>query len=1662
MLNTTKISWGRVVGIATGSVLAGPAGALVGNLAGGLLQTFLPGAAGIAAVLGAIVSKTLEKGSETLFTEWSAPEKQQINHDLQTAFRDALVEALYDIGGKTCFKNQWRTERDVPTQTIYPIATIERQDKALAEQACLLLQKMETAVKKQQILPLEPLIDEPAASVIPYLQAEAPEELNNAFFAQVIAPYLQNDEGRLVLDELRSLGFDLEVHLRQRLLDRTLVHLSEFLKMRTPAWRAFNRLILENLRTQIQGLTEEGESGLSAAQLSQVEVELIKLQEILQTSTLAADLADWISAVGRVEKQLDEGFDSLFRRIEQDHRHTVEHLQSLLGATGRIEAKMERMLLILENGGWEVIGTPSASMHEPPEPGQSPFMGLQYFTEANAHLFFGRELLTARLIGRLRQHRFLAVIGTSGSGKSSVVRAGLIPALRRGEPLADGTLPPNGSVNWPIHLITPTAHPLEALAATLTRDSQSVQETTVLLEDLAQEPRSLYLYARKLLSRRDQEARHHGRLLLVIDQFEELFTLCRNEQERSCFLANLLTSVGLDARIDVEPDVEQQYEGPVSVVIVLRADFYAHCAQYEGLRNALVHYQDFIGPMDEEELRRAIEEPAKEGGWKFERGVVELLLRDVGNEPGALPLLSHALLETWKRRRGRTMVLESYAESGMVRGAIAQTAEYVFNQQLTPEQRPLARNIFLRLTELGESTQDTRRRVALEELLSTGGQRENVESILQSLVDARLVTTGEGTVELAHEALIRQWPMLRQWLIENREWLQIHRHLTEAAQEWLALERDPGELYRGGRLTQVQEWVDPHRDELNDLERQFLAASQSLTEQEEAEKLKRQQRELEQARALTEIERQRAEEQIQAAQQLRRRAVLLAGLLVVALLLAIVSVLFGRAANHNATLASQNAATAQAASTQAVEQQAIAATERYRAEYQAQVALSRQLAAQASNLAGDLDLGLLLSLEAGRVLPDSLEYKQSLLTLLQTTPQLTTFLHGHTGNVFDVAVSPDGSLAASGGKDQTIILWDLKRYQPIATLSGHNGWVNTVLFSPNGEILASGSDTVQLWDVNTHTPIGDAFANNFDLIWALAFHPDRPILAVASENNTISLWNLQEAEHPTLLGAPLALHSNQVRSLAFSPDGKILASGSWDNTIALWDVRNPEQPELLGSPLQEHTDWVRSIAFHPNGEILASGGADNRVILWDVQDPSNPSLVAPPLGGHSNLVYSVAFSLPDGELLASTGGDKTIRLWDVSDPAAPVQVGTPLVGHSAVIQSVTFSPDGTMLSASDDGTVAVWNPTATQHLARVLRGHTQPVQDVAFSPNGTLVASASNDGTIRLWDTRNKNEFRPLGEPLQGKAEVEQNTVAFSPDGRILASAGMTDSITLWDLTEPGNAQMLGDPLTGHNDWISTLAFHPTANILASASGDTTIRLWDIRDPTSVKPYGEPLAGHTDMVISLAFNGDGTILASGGGDKSIILWDTVTQERKTTLRGHTWRVWGLNFSPASNLLASGGQDSFLILWDVEQILASLQPNDPVRITEMQPLFAQSFTNHANTVSTVAFNANGTMLASAGVEQKVILWDVATRQPLGPPLRAHTGAVVSSAFSPNGEWLVTSGYDNAVILWDISLTSWQKLACRIANRTLTQAEWTQFVGNVAYEPTCPVLNHPPIH
>jgi WD40 repeat protein/class 3 adenylate cyclase len=1073
---------------------------------------------------------------------------------------------------------------------------------------------------------------------------------------------------------------------------------------------------------------------------------------------------------------------------------------------------------------------------ETPTPGEPPFKGLQYFDEADSDLFFGRELLTAKLVNRLRETGFLSVIiGASGSGKSSLVRAGLIPALKKGETLPDGTRPPEGSRDWRVHVITPTAHPLQALATELTRDSESVTATATLMDDLMQDPRSLALFLNR------QNPKQHT--LLALDQFEELFTLCRDEFEREAFIDNLLMTLN-------------QNGGNTTLILTLRADFYAHLAQYPELRDAVAKQQEYIGPMATEELRRAIEEPAKRGHWVFEPALVDLILRDVGDEPGALPLLSHALLETWKRRAGHTLTLKGYADAGGVRGAIAHTAESVY-QNLSSEEQTIARNIFLRLTELGEGTEDTRRRASLDELLSQAENADEVRSVLNTLAEARLVTLGDDTAEVAHEALIREWPTLREWLNQDRESLRLHRHLTEAAHEWELLERDAGALYRGAHLAQAREWAILHPNALNAGERAFLEASNDLEQSEIAEREAQQRRELEAAQKLIEA-------QSRSAQQLRRRALFLTGAFVLALILAGFAVFFQVQAKQNAITAT-----------------------------------SRELAAAAiSNLDADPERSILLALQAEKT-AHTTEAENALHRSILASRVVLVLRHD--AEVWTVTYSPDGKHIATASQDKMGRIWDAKTGQLLITLKGHTESVNGIAYSPDGKRLATTSDdhTAKVWDAATGkellTLVGHA-----GVVKRIAFSPDGNRLVTTSVDGTAKVWDaLTGKELLTFSG-----HTNQVLDVAFDPNGKRVATCDGDSAVRIWDPSSGK--ELLVLPFTE-SKWVGAIAFSRDGtRIAATGGGISKVwdaITGEVLFKGNLGHIAQPL--------DIAFS-PDGKLIATGGEDQKAKVWD----PLTGQVLYTLSGHTVDINSVTFSPDGTRLAtAGYDYTVRVWDITPAKEALfipfanNVTSGWSWRL---AYSRDGTRILTDYTDSNARIWNATSGKELLQFS----GHNSYALNT-AYSSDGKLVATVNEDNTITIWD----GQTGKQKITLAGHEDFIPQTSFSPDGTRLASASLDGTIIIWDLSSGKALFTLQGPVTELNGKAYSVggfgsvAYSPDGEHLVSGDRHGNGAIWDATTGEKTFELPGPTDGIWGIAYSPDGKYVALGGHTGAIGIWN---------------------------------------------------------------------------------------------------------------------------------------------------
>jgi WD40 repeat protein len=710
------------------------------------------------------------------------------------------------------------------------------------------------------------------------------------------------------------------------------------------------------------------------------------------------------------------------------------------------------------------------------------------------------------------------------------------------------------------------------------------------------------------------------------------------------------------------------------------------------------------------------------------------------------------------------------------------------------------------------------------------------------------------------------------------------------------------------------------------------------------------------------------------------------------------------------------------------------------AERKAQIALSRQLAAQSVAYSNDeLDLALLLNLEAGRI-AQTVEGSNevNLLAGLSYSPILTKFLHGHTDLVTRIVFSPDGQTLASSSRDKTIILWDLRSGQPIGSpLTGHTDWIYSLAFSPDGQTLASGGhdNTIRLWDVATGKQLGEPLAGHTDQIWNLAFSPDGQTLASAGADKTIRLWDISTTLDTGIatgrpIGDPLVGHRDTPRALQFSPDGKTLFSGSADNMAFAWDAATGR---MLGSPVAGNLEglWWH-LAFSPDGQTLASAGDDNRVVLWDA---STGNQIGDPFIRHTAAVYNVVFS-PNGKTLASAGDDKSVILWD-TERGKPL--GPPLTGHSGWISALAFSPDGqTLASGAADRTIILWDVGAEQFLTR----HSNWVYSVAFSPDGQTLASGSYDRSVMFWDVaaRQSAEFEAPADEQYFAHNGPVRTVAYSPNGQLLATGGEDKVVRLWNAA---TRQPAGEPLTGHKTKIKSVAFSPDGQTLASGSLDGEIILWNV---TTRQKLAQLPARHTNELTSVAFHPDGRLLASASDDGTIIVWDVATrQPLGEPLAGHRDWVNSIAFSSDGDILASGSADTTLILWDV----ATRRPlGDPLK-------------GHTNKIWSIAFSPDGKLLASGSEDNTIILWDVASRSPIGPPLTGHINLVRGLAFSPDGKTLASASADNTVILWNVELEDWPIRACRIANRNLTLKEWDTFIGpDHPYHLTCPNLPAPP--
>ncbi|MBK9711505.1 MAG: protein kinase [Kouleothrix sp.] len=1202
---------------------------------------------------------------------------------------------------------------------------------------------------------------------------------------------------------------------------------------------------------------------------------------------------------------------------------------------------------------------------------ENPYKGLRAFQEADAADFFGREVLTHTLLARLREPgpfgRFLAVVGPSGSGKSSVVRAGLIPALRR------GALP--GSENWFVLELFPGARPIDELAQALLRIA--VDPPNNLIEPLTLDDEGLLRVVDQVVPGGDETE-----VVLVIDQFEELFTLVEDEAVSNHVLNTIIKAV-------TDP------YSRVRVIITLRADFYDRPLLYPRFSELMRQRTEVVVPLAPEELKQAIVSPAERNGLAVAPELVDAILVDVSEQPGALPLLQYALTEVFERRSGRELTLTPYQASGGVLGALARRAEELY-EDLPPAQHDAARQLFLRLVTLGEGVEDTRRRVRRSELIPAGADAHALDAVIDVYGQYRLLTldrdpiTRAPTVEVAHEALIRTWQRLRQWLDASRDDLRIQRRVASAAAEWATSGQERSFLASGARLAQFEQWGAETKLALNAEERAYLDASL-------AERDKR--------RAL-EAARQARESVLERQSRTFLRAMV--GVFAVAALLALGLSVFAFQQRQVAVEQEQQAQQS------AREVQDLALTE----------------GAQSAYFQGNIDLARALALTAAEQ-PNPSALAEQVLASAAYNPGAQMVLRGHSDVVNSVVYSPDETMALSGGRnDKVAILWDLKSGSEIRRFAGHKGRIRQVAFLPDGKSFLTGGEdgTVRLWDVGCATPTAQecdtpirVFVDHDGFeVKGIAVRPGSRQFMTASSDKSLRLWDVdcatptaQECDTPIRSFDPAnGGHTLEANQVAFSSDGKRALSSSEDATLVLWDVETGRAIRRLEHPDKEET---RGVAFMPGDKQALSVGKNPDVIRWDLETGQ----VLDRLRGHRGTVYYVAVS-PDGTRAISGADDNTVIVWNLEKGVAE----TVLRGHGGYIRQVEFSKDGRhAISGSADQTIRVWELHNGAEQQRLDSG--AQVNGVALSADGQRIATASDNSVAQIWDAGSGTALATF--PWH---TLDVKAVAFSPDGKyLLSGAGKRDgSLVLTNLQTGQIERKFSFPVFGSN----SIAFTPDGKRAVTGmiipGGDDyadvptldpelkniSLILWDVATGSPIYKVTDILATEDrhDSINTVVITPDGKqiIAATGAGSKILILDLETGKQVKTLDLNDGARSSSIALTPDGKYLIAGGSDKTFIIWDMasgERIF-----NSPLQ---------------SAAVTAVALMGDGRYAASS-TEGEVYVWDLQTGQKIRS-FSGHRREVNQLVFTADGRTLVSASRDGTTRVWRIEtlqqIVGWAK-------------------------------------
>ena len=1102
----------------------------------------------------------------------------------------------------------------------------------------------------------------------------------------------------------------------------------------------------------------------------------------------------------------------------------ITQLQIALAGTGIVP----QVWLSGTQGVIEVLTAKNGVANHQPvlDLGICPYMGLQAFNEDHAEYFYGREALVQKLLNQINHNPTMAVVGASGSGKSSAVQAGLMAQLRQGKQIP-------GSDRWWLGCFRPGSKPVQALAKLLTDSASKPVQAQQKLQIEGLLYQGVEGFVRWLRTRTEPM------VLLAIDQFEELFTLA-GESERQQFIDLILGAI--------------KYAGDrFKLVLTIRADFVASCLEIAELDYILQKGSVLVPPyLTEADYRNAIIKPAEQVGLKVESGLVEVLLQDLDRSAGDLPLLQFALQQLWERRQNGKLTLKAYQKLGGIKGALERQAQAVYDR-LDPESQDCARWIFLNLTQLGEGTEDTRRRITKSDLVVAKYPETLINQTLRILTDAKLLVvnldngtlTGqsrsadtppaddelfleamrqEATVEVVHEILIRHWSSLRWWLEENRARLRSQRQIEQAAILWQQKDRQPDFLLRGVRLAEAEEIFTKYTDELSDTAKEYIISciDTRLAEQREVKK------------------------------RLRKAQITATALGI----LGLAATAFGITA-YRQQLITQ-----------------IENIDGLNAVAEAQLLSNQQLESLVTSVKAGKELKQINGL--GKTLVGAENWQE---TQAKTTTTLQQSIYGtqelnrledHSQKVNAVSISSDGELLATSSDDDTIKIW-YKDGSLIKTLTKKQTQVNPLALNVNGSNQQI-TNPAYLAKNNISNENSNYLVNISDEVTVQ--------LRSKLDNQLINSYS----------------HQQPVNSVSISPDDQLLATATMDGKVNIWS-----KDGILQQTLNGHTGEVLDVKFVPNNKDsykLISTGVDKTIRIWQVFNHYSD---------RAEGIYSIAFSPTSSDTFATADWDGKIKIWR-NNPDGTQKLTRTLPGHEDTVSQIKYSPDGKFIaSASWDTTIKLWD-VESGNLINTLQGHKSGINSIAFSNDGQTLISGSEDKTIKLWSLEDKPK---LTKTLKGHTDSIK-TVIVSSDSKLIASAGYDNKIMLWTIS----GELL-QTIDAHNLAITSLAFTPDSNTLASASWDNTVKLWSIKDEGETSKLLHTLTGHQDGVTTISFNSDGTTLASGSGDRHIKLWNTQTGELIKNLRGHTSQINSLAFSGNDQFIISAEEQQGLFWWNLD-------------------------------------------------------------------------------------------------------------------------------------------------